>query len=165
MVADLGPDNPWWANAGRLRSPDEMKSDPASSEESFPTFVTSLAAALSPNPARPGLYVDLPFEAVDGQLGRSEPAWSAWRSRMPLYLVGRCQDKLRLLRGIGLDVGAEDEYAQIAAGTRLLSQELASLGMPHVFEIYAGGTHRSMIRERIETRVLPFFDRTLYAGP
>jgi len=161
MVADLGPDNPWWANAGRLRSPDEMKPDPASSEESFPIFVTSLAAALSPNPQRPGLYVDLPFEAVNGQLGRSEPAWSAWRSRMPLYLVGRYQDKLRRLRGIALDVGAEDEYAQIAAGTRLLSQELASLGIPHAFEIYAGGTHRSMIRERIETRLLPFFDRSL----
>lgn len=165
MVADLGPDNPGWASAGRLRSRDEMKSGFASSDESFPVFVTSLAAALSPNPAKPELYVDLPFESVNGQLRRSEPAWSAWRSRMPLHLVARRQDELRRLRGIGLDVGAEDEYPQIAAGTRLLSQELASLGIPHAFEIYAGGTHRSMIRERIETRLLPFFSRTLQADP
>lgn len=164
MVADLGPDNPSWANAGRLRSREEMKSDFASPDDSFPVFVTSLAAALSPNPERPDLYVDLPFEAVNGQLGRSEPAWSAWQSRMPLYNVGRYQDNLRRLRGISLDVGAEDEYPQIGAGTRLLSQELARLGIPHAFEIYAGGTHRSMVRERIETRLLPFFSRTLQAG-
>lgn len=164
MVGDLGPDNRSWADAGRLRSRDGMKSDFASAEESFPVFVTSLAAALSPNPMRPDLYVDLPFESLNGQLGRSEPAYSAWQSRMPLYLVGRYHNELRRLRGITLDVGAEEEYPQIAAGARLLSAELAGRGVPHAFEIYAGGTHRSMIRERIETRVLPFFSRTLQSA-
>lgn len=68
------------------------------------------------------------------------------------------------LRGIALDVGAQDEFAQIPAGTRLLSQELARFGIAHSFEIYAGGTHRGMIRERIETRVPPFFSRTLLSA-
>jgi hypothetical protein len=141
-----------------------MKSSPASAQESFPIFVTALAAALSPNPARPGLYVDLPFASVEGRLQPSEPGYSAWQSRMPVYLVERYQDKLRRLRGICLDVGAKDEYAQISAGARALSQELASRGIAHTFEVYAEGTHTSMIRQRIETSLLPFFSRAL-AGP
>jgi S-formylglutathione hydrolase FrmB len=161
LVGDLGPDNPWWANANRLQSRDEMRSNPASAEESFPIFVNSLAAAFSPNPARPGLLVDLPFADVDGQLRPSEPAWSAWRSHMPIYLLAQYQDNLRRLRGISLDVGARDEFAQIPAGARSFSQELASRAIPHAFEIYADGTHTSRIRERIETRMLPFFSRTL----
>lgn len=166
LAGDLGPDNPWWADAERLKSPDELKSNPRSAEESFPTFVTALAAALSPNPARPGLYVDLPFTRVDGQLRPQEPAYSAWKSRMPSYVVGRYQDNLRRLRGIALDVGAEDEFAQIPAGARFLSLELGRHGIAHGFEVYAGGTHTSMIRERIETRVLPFFAGVLPgAGP
>ena len=161
LLGDLGPGNPWWEDAGRLRAREEMKSSPASAEESFPIFVTALAAALSPNPERPGLYVDLPFASIGGQLHPSEPGYSAWKSRMPVYLVEQYQDHLRRLNGICLDVGAEDEYAQIRAGARALSQELASRGIAHIFEVYAEGTHTSMIRRRIETSMLPFFSRTL----
>lgn len=164
LLGDLGPDNPWWQDAGRLRTRQDMNSSPASAQESFPIFVTALAAALSPNPGRPGLYVDLPFASVDGRLQPSEPGFSAWKSRMPLYLVERYPDNLRRLKGIHLDVGAEDEYAQISAGARALSQELASRGIAHTFQVYAEGTHTSMIRQRIETSLLPFFSRTL-AGP
>lgn len=161
LLGDLGPDNSWWKDAGRLRTRDEMKSNPASAQESFPIFVTALAAALSPNPDRPGLYVDLPFASVDGQLRPIEPGHSAWRSRMPVYLVAQYQDRLRRLNGIYLDVGAEDEYAQVPAGARALSQELASRGIAHTFQVYAEGTHTSMIRERIENSLLPFFSRAL----
>jgi pimeloyl-ACP methyl ester carboxylesterase len=157
LAGDLAPDNPGWADAGELESPDELKSNPASAEESFPTFVTALAAALSPNPARPGLYVDLPFASVDGQLRPQEPAYSAWKARMPAYAVGQYLEGLRRLRGIALDVGADDEFAQVPAGTRLLSLALGRRGIAHGFEVYAGGTHTNLIRERIETRVLPFF--------
>jgi enterochelin esterase-like enzyme len=157
LLGDLGPDNPWWANAGRLPSRAAMKSDPGSAEESFPIFVTALAAALSPNPQRPGLYVDLPFASIDGQLRPSEPGYSAWKSRMPLYLAEQYQDNLRRLNGICVDVGAEDEFPQIRAGARAWSRQLASLGIAHSFEVYAEGTHTGMIRRRIETRLLPFF--------
>ncbi|HEU0223862.1 MAG TPA: hypothetical protein VFR29_00330, partial [Steroidobacteraceae bacterium] len=146
---------------GRPRSRQEMRSNPASAQESFPIFVTALAAALSPNPDRPGLYVDLPFANVDGKLRPSEPGHSAWRSRMPLYLVELYEDNLRRLNGIYLDVGTEDEYAQIPAGARALSQELASRGIAHTFQVYAQGTHTSMIRGRIVDSLLPFFSRTL----
>jgi hypothetical protein len=85
---------------------------------------------------------------------------------MPSYVVGRYQDNLRRLRGIALDVGAEDEFAQIPAGARILSREFERHGIAHGFEVYAGGTHTSLIRERIETRVLPFFAGVLQgAGP
>lgn len=164
FAGDLGPDNPGWANATTLTSPDQLQSNPASAEESFPTFVIALGAALSPNPARPGLYVDLPFARVDGELRPQEPAYSAWKSRMPAYVVGQYRDRLRRLRGIALDVGAEDEFAQIPAGARLLSQELERHGIAHRFEVYAGGTHTSMIRERIEKHMLPFFARVLGAA-
>jgi len=166
LAGDLGPDNPGWARAGELKSPDDLKSNPTSAEESFPTFVTALAAALSPNPARPGLYVDLPFTPAGGELRPQEPAYSAWKSRMPSHAAGGYRDNLRRLRGIAFDVGELDEFAQIPAGARLLSQELERHGIAHEFEMYAGGTHTSMIRERVETRMLPFFARSLRgAGP
>lgn len=165
MAGDLGPDNPWWADAERLRSPAQLRSSPASSEESFPTFVTALAAAFSPNPQRPELYVDLPFASVAGRLQPSEPAHAAWQANMPVYVVPQYRENLRRLRGLAMDVGADDEYPQIAAGTRLLSEALARQGIAHSFEVYADGTHTSRIRERIETRVLPFFARTLAGAP
>lgn len=43
-------------------------------------------------------------------------------------------------------------------------QLLAKQGISHIFEVYQGD-HRNRIRERMETRVLPFFSRTLQFEP
>ena len=82
-------------------------------------------------------------------------------SKMPLYLVEQYRDNLKRLRGIYLDYGALGEFSHIRMTTRAFSEELATRGIAHTFEVYAGGTHENRIRQRIETRVLRFFSEVL----
>lgn len=65
------------------------------------------------------------------------------------------------LRGIFLDVGELDEFTHIRQTTAMLSTELSQREIPHAFEIYRGGDHRNMIRERFSTKVIPFFKAVL----
>ena len=80
---------------------------------------------------------------------------------MPLYLVEQYRTNLEKLRGIYLDYGALEEFSHIRQTTQALSRELASRGIGHTFEVYAGGDHSNKLRERLETRVLPFFSQVL----
>ena len=80
---------------------------------------------------------------------------------MPLYLVEQYRQNLEKLRGIYLDYGDLEEFSHIRMTTRAFAEELAGRGIPHIFEVYAGGSHENKIRERIETRVLRFFSDVL----
>ena len=164
MMDDLGPGNTAWAKAIKMRSPTELNAEPQSHEQFYPTFFIAMAAAFSPEPSGSGLQVQLPVAYVGGRLVESEPALTAWKAAMPLYLVERYQENLRQLNGIFLDVGEHEDFAVIRNGTRMLSAELASRGIPHVFDVYADGDHSSQLRKRIETRVLPFFSEVLARG-
>ena len=63
-----------------------------------------------------------------------------------------------MLRGLFLDYGEHDGGQR--NGTQF-SKALADRSIPHTFEIYAGGDHNNKIKERLETRVFPFFSDTL----
>jgi S-formylglutathione hydrolase FrmB len=121
----------------------------------------AMSAAFSPNPDKAPLYVDLPFRENNGQLVVNEAVYSMWRSKMPLYLVEQYRENLARLKGIYLDYGALEQFSHIRVTTRAFAEELASRGIPHTFEVYAGGDHENKIRERIETRVLRFFSEVL----
>ena len=122
------------------------------------------SAAFSPDPARPPFYADFPFEEKDGRLAPAEPAYSQWRSKMPLYLVEQNRTKLLSLRGLSIDVGDHDDFTHIRIGSRLFSDALAERDIPHVFEIYADGDHGNRIRERLK-RAMRFFADTLQPEP
>ena len=160
LMDDLGPENVAWSTAIRMRAPGDLNSQPKSFEEFYPTFFIAMAAAFSPDPTGSGLRVRLPFDERGGRLVPNEPAYSAWKAAMPLYLVGRYQDNLRRLKGIYLDFGEREELMHIRSATRLLSGELG-LGIPHTFDVYADGDHDSHLLQRIESRVLPFFSEVL----
>jgi len=161
LEADLGRDNPAWLKANQLRSKDQLQPKPRSLDEFYSTAFIALSAALSPNPAKAGLYVDLPFEERSGQLVVNEAAYSNWRSKMPLYVVEQYRPNLQKLRGIYLDYGALEQFSHIRVTARAFSGELASRGIAHTFEVYANGDHENRIRERLETRVLRFFSEVL----
>lgn len=145
----------------QLQSRDQLQPRPRSFDEFFSTAFIALSAALSPNPDKPPLYVDFPFQENKGRLVVNEAVYSKWRSKMPLYLVEQYRGNLEKLRGIYLDYGALEEFSHIRVTTQAFSNELASRGISHTFEVYAGGDHESKIRERIETRVLRFFSEVL----
>jgi S-formylglutathione hydrolase FrmB len=161
MEGDLSAENPAWAAAQQIRSRDQLQPRPRSIQDFYVIAMVAMAAALSPNPAKPPMYIDLPFEEKDGTIAASEPARASWRAKMPLYLVDEYAANLRKLRGIAFDYGALEEFSHIQLTTRAFSGELSRRAIAHRFEIYPDGNHENRIRQRLETRVLPFFAEVL----
>jgi S-formylglutathione hydrolase len=159
LEGDLTDDNPAWHDALKMNARDQLSAAPKSMNQFFSTVFISLAAALSPNPQKGPLFVDLPYAEASqpGRLRQNEPAYAKWRASMPLYLVEQYRANLAQLRGIYLDYGALEEFTHIRTATRAFSQELAARGIGHTFEVYPDGDHSNKIRERIEKRVFRFF--------
>jgi S-formylglutathione hydrolase FrmB len=113
------------------------------------------AAAWSPNPNNPPLYLDLPF-------GPNQPAVLArWAANAPLAFIDQYVSNLRTYRGIAIDVGDQDG---LRIDTGKLHDVLASYSIAHDFEVYSG-THTSNVAVRFQDHVMPFFSRTLAFDP
>lgn len=124
-----------------------------------PSVYLALAAAFSPNPDRPPLYVDLPFEQRDGRWRKVDAVQAEWTEHSPYDMVPSHASHLKQLAGFAFDIGTRDE---LVAPFLLAQMDSAftRAGVRHTFETY-DGTHMSGIGERMIRRVLPFFSRTL----
>jgi enterochelin esterase-like enzyme len=114
----------------------------------------ALAAAWSPNPAKPPLFVDLP---VDESGKERADILAKWAANAPLAFLDQYVWKVRRYRAIGLDVGDKDS---LLGDTRLMHEALRAQGIPSTFEVYQGD-HTSHVAFRIQDHVLPFFGRNL----
>lgn len=114
------------------------------------------AAAWSPDPKNPPLYLDLPMKngAVDQEV------IAKWAANAPLAFVDQYIGNLRLYRAIAIDVGDQDS---LKAGAAKLHEILDNYGIANSFEIY-NGTHTSAVADRFQNHVLPFFARNLCSG-
>jgi S-formylglutathione hydrolase FrmB len=111
------------------------------------------AAAWSPNPKNPPLYLDLPFKD-----GTAQPEILAkWAANAPLSFVDQCIGNLRQYRAIAIDVGDQDG---LRVDTAKLHDVLDLYGIKHEFEIYPG-THTSRVADRFQNHVMPFFSQNL----
>jgi S-formylglutathione hydrolase len=116
------------------------------------------AAAWSPNPKNPPLYLDLPLK--DGEW---QPAIATkWAANAPLVTVDQHVTDLKRLKGFAFDAGDKDQ--PIASNIKILDETLNANGVTHTFEIYEGD-HLNHIADRIETKVLPFFSKNLSFAP
>lgn len=111
------------------------------------------AAAWSPNPKNPPLYLDLPVKD-----GESQPDILAkWAANAPLAFADQYIGNLRRYKGISIDVGDKD-------GLRVDATKLHELfdqyGLQNSFEIYEG-THTSAVADRFQNHVLSFFSKNL----
>jgi len=113
------------------------------------------AAAWSPNPKKPPLYLDLPFEGGKLQLD----VLAKWSANAPLAFVDQYIGSLKRYRAIAIDVGDQDGLRFDAAK---LHGVLDSYGVANSFEIYPG-THTSAVAVRFQEYVMPFFSRNLVA--
>ena len=139
--------------AERVRTPAEFAQAPFGVKAALAS-----AAAWSPNPLNPPLYLDLPT-----QNGRWRPDVAArWAANAPLAMVDQHVFDLRRLRAIGIDAGTREPT--IGPTTRALHELLDRYGIRHAFEIYEGD-HVNRVGERIETVVLPFFSANLSFDP
>ena len=115
------------------------------------------AAAWSPNPRNPPLYLDLPTKD-----GVEQPEVLAkWTANAPLAFIDQYVGNLRMYHGIALDVGDQDS---LRADTSKLHEVLDAYGIQNTLEIYSG-THTSAVADRFQNHVLPFFSRNLCFKP
>jgi enterochelin esterase-like enzyme len=111
------------------------------------------AAAWSPNPKNPPLYLDLPVK--DGEVRADIVA--KWAANAPLSFVDQYIGNLRQYHGIALDVGDQD---RLRTDTGKLHDVLDQNGIANSFEVYPG-THTSRVADRFQNHVLPFFSQNL----
>ena len=114
------------------------------------------AAAWSPNPKNPPLYLDLPTK--DGVV--QPDVIARWAANAPLAFVDQYISNLRQYRGIAIDVGDQDN---LRVGAAKLHEILDNYGIANSFEIYHG-THTSAVADRFQNHVLPFFSKNLCSG-
>lgn len=119
----------------------------------FPRAQLATAAAWSPDPKNPPLFLDLPMKD-----GVAQPdVLAKWAANAPLAFMDQYIANLRQYRGIAIDVGDQDG---LRIDTGKLHDALDKYGIANTFEVYAG-THTSRVADRFQNHVLPFFSQNL----
>lgn len=119
----------------------------------FPRAMLASAAAWSPDPKNPPLYLDLPTK--DGQ--PQADVLAKWTANAPLAFIDQYIRNLRQYHAIAIDVGDQDG---LRVDTKRLHDVLETYGIANAFEIYHG-THTSAVADRFQNHVLPFFSKNL----
>jgi enterochelin esterase-like enzyme len=111
------------------------------------------AAAWSPDPKNPPLYLDLPMKN-----GVPQPdVLAKWAANAPLAFIDQYIGNLKQYRAIAMDVGDQDGL-RVDAGK--LHDVFDKYGIANNFEIYSG-THTSAVADRFQNHVIPFFSKNL----
>jgi S-formylglutathione hydrolase FrmB len=119
----------------------------------FARATLATAAAWSPDPKNPPLYLDLPTK--DGQ--PQPEVLAKWTANSPLAFVDQYIDNLREYHGISMDVGDQDG---LRVDTAKLHGVLDKYGITNSFDVYEG-THTSKVADRFQNHVIPFFSQNL----
>ena len=148
-----GPANPELAKAlEAVKSPSDSANLPF-----FARAQLATAAAWSPNPKNPPLYLDLPVK--DGV--PQADVLARWAANAPLAFIDQYVGSLRRYRAIAIDVGDQDGLRNDSGK---LHEALDKYGIAHGFEVYQG-THTSKVADRFQNYVMPFFSRHLCFRP
>jgi enterochelin esterase-like enzyme len=119
----------------------------------FARATLASAAAWSPDPKNPPLYLDLPFK--DGAV--QPDVIAKWTANAPLVFIDQYIDNLRQYHGISIDVGDQDG---LRFDTEKLHNILDTYEIANSFEMYHG-THTSAVADRFQNHVMPFFSKNL----
>lgn len=149
LAASPSMDPRMFVRAAEVRSLDAI-----AALDFFSKAMLASAAAWSPNPAKPPLFIDLPV--ADGQPVPEVAA--AWAANAPIIMLHQHVPALQSYRAIAIDSGDKD--GMIAPAARRLHELLDVYAIRHDFEIY-DGDHLNRIEERLTHKVLPFFARHL----
>lgn len=150
----LAPRSPAPANAESDKILEAIKSPEDSAKLPFMARAQlAAAAAWSPNPKNPPLFLDLPTKA-----GEIQPdVLAKWAANAPLAFIHQYVPNLRRYRGIALDVGDRDG---LRTDTGKLHDVLDVYGIANTFEVYSGD-HTNRLGDRFQNHVLPFFSTHL----
>ncbi len=144
-----GPANPEMEKTlEAVKTPDDSAKLPF-----FARAQLATAAAWSPDPKNPPLYLDLPTKD-----GVSQPdVLAKWTANAPLAFIDQYIGNLRSYRAIAIDVGDQDG---LRVDTGKLHDALDRYGIANKFELYPG-THTSKVADRFQNHVMPFFSQNL----
>jgi S-formylglutathione hydrolase FrmB len=120
-----------------------------------PSATLASAAAWSPNPKNPPLFLDLPMK--DGKV--QPDVIAKWVANSPLEMLEQHLANLGKYYSIAIDIGTKDPLID---ANKALHAAMTKLRVPHYYEEY-DGDHTNKVRERVELNVLPFFARNLVA--
>jgi enterochelin esterase-like enzyme len=150
----LSPRQAGPANAELEKTLDAVKTPEDSARLPFGARAQlAAAAAWSPNPNNPPLYLDLPRKA-----GEPQPdVLAKWAANSPLAFIDQYIGNLRQYRAISIDVGDKDG---LRVDSVKLRDALDKYGIANSFEMYQG-THTSAVAIRFQNFVLPFFSKNL----
>nr|AQQ74666.1 hypothetical protein [uncultured bacterium] len=151
LGANLQPDARMFEGAQRIKSLDEI-----AASDFFTKAMLASAAAWSPNPKKPPLYIDLPYQ--DGKLVPEVVASQA--ANAPLAMFHQYVSALKGYKAIAIDSGDQDAF--IAPTVTQMHGLFDEYGIAHDYEIYEGD-HLNRIHERLVGKVLPFFGRQFAA--
>lgn len=115
------------------------------------------AAAWSPNPKNPPLFLDLPLTA-DGKT--RDDVLAKWAANAPLSFVDQYIPNMRRYAAIAMDVGDKDG---LRTDTETLHKVLETYGIANSFTLY-DGDHTSRVAFRFQEQVVPFFSQHLAVG-
>jgi len=133
----------------------EQAEDAAKAPGFGPSTTLASAAAWSPNPKNPPLYLDLPVK--DGKVRPDIVA--KWVANSPMDMLEQHVANLGKYYAIAIDIGTKDG---LIGSNKELHAAMTRLRIPHLYEEY-DGDHTNKVRERIELNVLPFFSKNLVA--
>ena len=154
LTPNRNPQPEAMAAAAAIKTREEAEK--AASAPGFgPSATLASAAAWSPNPKNPPLFLDLPVK--DGKVRPDVIA--KWVANSPIEMLDQYAANLTSYYAIAIDVGTKDT---LLATNRQLHEKMTKLHIPHAFEEY-DGDHTNHVAERIELSVLPFFSKNLVA--
>ncbi len=152
LTANTNPRPEAMAPAAAIKTREQAE-EAARSPGFGPSVNLASAAAWSPNPDNPPLYLDLPVK--DGKVRPDIVA--KWAANAPLEMIDHYASGLKSYYAIAVDVGTKDN---LLASNRQLHEAMSRLKVAHHYEEY-DGDHTNKVRERIERSVLPFFSKNL----
>jgi enterochelin esterase-like enzyme len=142
-------------NPDTITNTEAIKTVEAMEEANFGVMVNlASAAAWAPNPGKPPLFLDLPYENDE----LNQEVVNKISANRILYTIEQYIPNLKKLKAIALDAGTQDRG--ISAATEKLHQLLDAYQIPHFYESYEGN-HINRIGDRIRYETLPFFSENL----
>jgi enterochelin esterase-like enzyme len=149
---------PDWESLAKAKSVEEIREKP------YAMIFLSIFQASVPNVNKPPLYVDLQAHQEGGDLVIDSNVTERIRDNFLLEtMVGKYADNLKSLRGFRFDWARNDGNHDHVYSNQALTHKLNEFGIPHDAEEYNGVWNKGKwdANERVETEVLPFFQRAL----
>jgi hypothetical protein len=152
LAANVNPNPEAMAPAEAIKTREQAE-EAARGRGFGPSASLASAAAWSPNPDNPPLYLDLPVKN-----GKVRPEIVArWTANAPLAMLDRYAQVLQAYYAIAIEIGTKDG---LLASNRQLHEAMTRLKVAHSYEEY-DGDHTNRVGERIERNLLPFFSKDL----